>query len=67
VAVLVKHELKLDKSFSFFKSAEDFYGEAASTPRSNCVMDNSKLLSTGFRMRPATEAIIASLKEWKKE
>ena len=67
VAVLVKHGLKLNKSFSFFKNAEEFYGEAASTPRSNCVMDNSKLLSIGFKMRPATDAIIASLKEWKKE
>jgi UDP-glucose 4,6-dehydratase len=37
---------------------------AAKTPRSNCVMDNSKLLSTGIKIRGVHEAIIQSLRDW---
>src|SRR5581483_11218643 len=59
--------LKPNHRFEFWKSDEEFYRVAARTPRSNCVLDVSKLLATGVRMRPVEEALEASLREWKPE
>ena len=67
VVDMVQKVLHPDKKFEFWKSDEEFYRVAAKTPRSNCVLDDSKLLATGIRMRPVAEAIEASLREWKPE
>ena len=42
------------------------YKSAAKAPRSNCVLDNSKILQTEFKMRSSEEAIEDSLENWKK-
>jgi len=55
------------KKFEFWESDEEFYRLAAKTPRSNCVMDVSKLLKAGVKIRPVEEALDDSLKHWKKE
>lgn len=52
------------KEFSFFESEEEFMSVAAKTPRSNCVMDHSKLESAGIRMTPVAEAIEKALLNW---
>lgn len=54
-----------DKVFEFFDNEEDFYKIAAKTPRSNCVMSNEKLLSTGITMRTVDEALNYCLENWK--
>lgn len=54
-----------DKVFEFFDNEEDFYKIAAKTPRSNCVMSNQKLLSTGIKMRTVDEALDYCLENWK--
>jgi dTDP-4-dehydrorhamnose reductase len=59
--------LKPAKKFEFWASDEEFYQLAAKTPRSNCVMDVSKLLSTGVKIRPVAAALEESLKNWKPE
>ncbi len=64
VVELMKKHLGVSKTFKFFDSEADFMKLAAKTPRSNCVMDNSKLLSTGVPMRDVNAAIEASLREW---
>jgi dTDP-4-dehydrorhamnose reductase len=64
---LIEQILKPDRTFTFWESDEEFYKVAAKTPRSNCVLDCSKLLATGVKMRPVTEAIEASLREWQRE
>ena len=66
VELLQKH-LKPAKKFEFWATDEEFYKVAAKTPRSNCVMDVSKLLATGVKIRPVEEALEDSLKSWKKE
>jgi hypothetical protein len=38
---------------------------AAKTPRSNCVLDVSKLLAAGVKIRPVLEALEDSLRNWK--
>jgi len=66
VELLEKH-LKLARKFEYWQNDEEFYKIAAKTPRSNCVMDVSKLLSTGVKIRPVEEALEHSLKNWKPE
>jgi UDP-glucose 4,6-dehydratase len=67
VVQLIEKYLKLAKKFEFWSSDEEFYKVAAKTPRSNCVMDTSKLLAAGVKIRGVEEALEHSLKNWKPE
>ena len=40
-------------ALSFSPTDKEFYGGAARAPRSNCVLDVSKLLAAGAQIRPA--------------
>jgi dTDP-4-dehydrorhamnose reductase len=53
------------KEFSFFSSEAEFMKLAAKTPRSNCVMDSSKLSGAGIRLTEVHEAIAKALRDWK--
>ncbi len=66
VVDLVEEILHPGRVFEFWKSDEEFY-RVAKTPRSNCVLDVSKLLATGVQIRPVEEALEASLRQWKPE
>lgn len=66
VEAIEKH-LKPARRFEFWQSDEEFYRVAAKTPRSNCVMDCSKLLAAGVKVRSVEEALEHSLKNWKPE
>lgn len=66
VAEKIKNTIAKDKQFEFFDNEEEFYSKAAKTPRSSCVLDNSKLLSVGIRMQTADEALDYCLNNWKK-
>jgi dTDP-4-dehydrorhamnose reductase len=59
--------LKPARKFEYWKNDEEFYKLAAKTPRSNCIMDVSKLQSVGVQIRPVEEALEESLKNWKPE
>ncbi len=61
---LVSKHLNINNDFDFFESIEEFYKIGAIAPRSNCLLDNSKLLATGFKMRSTEEALEESLKNW---
>jgi dTDP-4-dehydrorhamnose reductase len=67
VVQLIEEYLKPAKKFEFWASDEEFYKVAAKTPRSNCVMDVSKLLAAGVKIRGVEEALEHSLKNWKLE
>jgi UDP-glucose 4,6-dehydratase len=67
VVGLIEKILKPHRKFEFWKDDSEFYGQAAKTPRSNCVMDVSKLLAAGVKMRGVYEALEDSLKNWKPE
>jgi len=64
VVELIKQTRHLDKTFRFFEDEEHFMRTAAKTPRSNCVLDSSKLLATGIELTPVTDAIERSLRAW---
>jgi UDP-glucose 4,6-dehydratase len=64
---MIEKILKPGKHFEFWANDEEFYKVAAKTPRSNCVMDVSKLLAAGVNIRPVNEALEHSLRNWKPE
>jgi len=67
VVEMLEKILKPKNKFEYWSSDEEFYKVAAKTPRSNCVMDVSKLLATGVKIRGVEEALEDSLKNWKLE
>lgn len=64
VAGLIEKLLKPARAFEFFANDNEFYQTAAKAPRSNCVLDVTKLLATGVKVRPVEEAVIDCLKNW---
>ncbi len=66
VDLVVKHGVN-NKDYKFFESEDEFMAKAAKTPRSNCVLDTTKLQNAGIRMRPVQEALDWSLQNWVKE
>jgi dTDP-4-dehydrorhamnose reductase len=67
VVGLIEKHLKPARKFEFWQNDEEFYKVAAKTPRSNCVMDASKLVAAGVKIRGVEEALEHSLKNWKPE
>ena len=65
VVKMIEKILRPNHAFQFWKDDAEFYKTGASTPRSNCVLDVSKLLATGVKMRPVEEALDASLRCWR--
>ena len=63
----VEKFLKPKRKFEYWASDEEFYKIAAKTPRSNCVMDATKLLKAGVKIRGVEEALEDSLKNWQPE
>lgn len=64
VVELLREKLNIERPFSFFESEREFMQIAAKTPRSNCVMDNSKIRNAGVRIRDVEEALQDSLTTW---
>jgi dTDP-4-dehydrorhamnose reductase len=67
VIALIEKILKPNRKFEFWKDDKEFYQQAAKTPRSNCVMDVSKLSAAGIKIREVHEALEDTLKNWKPE
>jgi UDP-glucose 4,6-dehydratase len=67
VVAQIEKFLKPPRKFEFWASDEEFYKVAAKTPRSNCVMDCSKLLAAGVKVRDVETALDDSLQNWKPE
>lgn len=56
--------LKLNRTFDFFADEAEFMSTTAKTPRSNCVLDSSKILSHGIHLSDARDALRDSLLNW---
>ncbi len=67
VVDLIKKSGVCDKEFSFFDDETEFMAKAARTPRSNCLLDTSKLQNAGVVMTEVHEAVERALREWKRE
>lgn len=66
VVDLIKRTGVSTKDFKFFASEAEFMRLAAKTPRSNCVMDSTKLAATGIKMTEVHEAVERDLRRWVK-
>ncbi|MCA9139408.1 MAG: sugar nucleotide-binding protein [Planctomycetales bacterium] len=64
VVGLIINCLKTDREFKYFRDEAEFMQATARVPRSSCVLDNSKLLRTGFPMSNVHDAIRRSLLNW---
>jgi dTDP-4-dehydrorhamnose reductase len=64
VVDLIKQSGVCRKDFAFFETEDEFMQLAAKTPRSNCVMDSSKLAATGIVMTEVHEAVTRDLRRW---
>lgn len=53
------------KAFEFFQNEEDFMRKAAKTPRSNCVLDSSKAMAAGLKLRNVQDALQECLRNWR--
>ena len=67
VAAMIRQSGVCDKEFRFFDDEDDFMAKAAKTPRSNCVMDSSKLAGVGIQLTEVHEAVETALRNWKAE
>lgn len=66
IVELMRKTICTFRDFQFWEE-EDFMMNAARTMKSNCVLDISKLLATGVRMRHVQEAVQHSLENWTPE
>jgi dTDP-4-dehydrorhamnose reductase len=55
----------ISKKFSAYVDDEEFYSEAATTPRSNCILESKKLADVGIKMRPVHEALEQCIADYK--
>ena len=64
VAALIEKILHPPRAFEFWANDDEFYQFAAKAPRSNCILDTTKVMSTGIKMRPGHEALVDALQHW---
>jgi UDP-glucose 4,6-dehydratase len=64
VVTMIQQILKPHRTFEYWENDCQFYQVAAKTPRSNCVLDVSKLLAAGVQVRPVLDALEDSLRHW---
>jgi len=58
VTEMLKSTIAKNREFNFFDNDEEFYKKAAKTPRSNCVLDNNKILSCGIKLSNAEDSLM---------
>jgi dTDP-4-dehydrorhamnose reductase len=61
---MIQRILKPDRCFEYWEGNEEFYHYGAKAARSNCILDASKLLALGVKMRPVEEALEDALQRW---
>ncbi|MFI5358264.1 MAG: sugar nucleotide-binding protein [Opitutales bacterium] len=66
IVELIRQSGVCTKDFKFFKDEAEFMHTAAKTPRSNCVMDSSKLARAGIRLTEVHQAVADALRRWQK-
>ena len=64
IVEMIQQILNPARRFEFWENDEEFYRCQAKAPRSSCILDTSKLLSRGVKMRPVEEALENTLGRW---
>lgn len=65
ISAMLTDVLNLTRSFQFWESDQDFYQNAARTPRSNCLLDTTKLDKLDLKMRPIGDALFEAMKNFR--
>ena len=66
IVELIRRSGVCTKEFRFFASEDEFMRVAAKTPRSNCIMDSSKLAAAGIRLTEIQAAVERDLHRWRR-
>ena len=61
----IERLLKPSRPFEFFADDNQFYTTGVKAPRSNCMLDTTKLLAAGVQMRTVNEAFESALQGWR--
>ncbi len=61
----IERLLKPARPFEFFADDNQFYTAGVKAPRSNCILDTTKLLAAGVQMRTVNEAFESALQGWR--
>jgi len=64
VVETIQRVRQANRQFQFWKDDEEFYRLGVKAPRSNCILDVSKLLGTGVKMRGVEDALEDALEKW---
>ena len=64
VVELIRQSGVCRKEFKFFRDEDEFMRVAAKTPRSNCVLNTTKLQRAGIVMTEVHDAVAAALRHW---
>jgi len=64
VVDLVRRFVRPDWQPAFWKDDAEFYAQIARAPRSNCLLDATKLVQAGVKIRPVAEALEDALRRW---
>lgn len=65
IVEMVRKILNPPRHFEFWLDDVEFFNHGNRVLRSNCILDVSKLLATGVAMRPVSEVIEESLRNWR--
>jgi hypothetical protein len=60
----IQKRLKSGWKPEFWQGDDEFYRFGAVTPRSNCILDTTKILKAGIRIRSSAEAMEDALNRW---
>jgi len=60
----IRKRIKPNWKPEFWHSDDEFYRFGAVTPRSNCILDGTKIFNAGIRIRPLGEALEEALDRW---
>jgi dTDP-4-dehydrorhamnose reductase len=64
VVEMIGERLKPGWAPTFWQNDDEFYRFGAVTPRSNCILDTTKILKAGIKIRPVAEALAEALDRW---
>jgi dTDP-4-dehydrorhamnose reductase len=64
IVEMIQRILQPGRDFEYWEGDEEFYHNGAKAPRSNCILDASKLIALGVKMRPITDALEEALRGW---
>lgn len=67
VVQLLQTHRHINRPFRYFRDEAEFMAVTSGVPRSSCVLDNSKLIQTGFPIRDVRDAITDALRTWQPE